>query len=110
MNNPFLAPAQRDDLSSHAGRLRTRSGALLRAKTAGQSVPDRIVALTRAHRSTRPGVVIDIGCGRGTSTRVLAEQPGPSRLLGLDAAQALITEARRRVGDAGTPVETDAAA
>lgn len=106
MNNPFLNPARQDDLYGQARRLATRSNALMRAKTAGHGVPDRVVALVRAHRRARSrlGFVVDIGCGRGTSTRVLAEQLRPRHLLGLDAAPALIADARRRVGSPGTPV------
>ncbi|MFH9071347.1 class I SAM-dependent methyltransferase [Streptomyces alboflavus] len=99
--NPFLDPARREELYGHASRLVGRSSALMRAKVAGDPVPDTVVRLVRAHhgeRAGRLGLVVDIGCGRGTSSRVLAEQLCPSRLVGLDAAPALITEARKRVG------------
>ncbi|MFE0132364.1 class I SAM-dependent methyltransferase [Streptomyces sp. NPDC059037] len=73
----------------------------MRAKISGAPVPDTLVRLVRAHRgepARRLELVVDIGCGRGTSSRVLAEQLRPARLVGLDAAPALIAEARKRVG------------
>lgn len=99
--NPFLDPARQTELYGNTSRLVGRSNALMRAKTSGCPVPDTVVQLVKAHRpagATRPGLVVDIGCGRGTSSRVLAEQLHPARLVGLDAAPALIAEARKRVG------------
>ncbi|MFE2709159.1 class I SAM-dependent methyltransferase [Streptomyces mirabilis] len=99
--NPFLDPGRQEELYGHASRLAGRSNALMRAKTAGRAVPDTIVQLARSHRaqvSERLRFVVDIGCGRGTSSRVLAEQLHPERLVGIDAAPALVAEARKRVG------------
>ncbi|MFC4518322.1 class I SAM-dependent methyltransferase [Streptomyces ehimensis] len=39
---------------------------------------------------------MDIGCGRGTTTRTLAEQLRPTRLVGIDLAPALLSDARER--------------
>lgn len=99
--NPFLDPGRQEDLYGHASRLARRSNALMRARTAGRPVPDTIVHLARSHRaqgSERLCLVLDIGCGRGTSSRVLAEQLHPERLVGIDAAPALVADARKRVG------------
>lgn len=100
--NPFLDPARQEELYGHASRLAGRSNALMRARTVGQAVPDTIVQLARTHRAQgspeRLRFVVDIGCGRGTSSRVLAEQLHPERLVGIDAAPALVAEARKRVG------------
>ncbi|MFF0125863.1 class I SAM-dependent methyltransferase [Streptomyces mirabilis] len=96
--NPFLDPVLQADLYGDPSRLAGRSNALMRAKTAGRPVPDTIVQLVRAHhaRADRLGVVLDIGCGRGTSSKVLAELLHPERVVGFDAAPALIDQARER--------------
>lgn len=86
--NPFLDPARQAELYGHASRLAGRSNALMRAKTSGRPVPDTIVRLVRAHheRADTLGLVLDVGCGRGTSSLALAQQLRPQRVLGLDAA------------------------
>ncbi|MCX4578866.1 class I SAM-dependent methyltransferase [Streptomyces sp. NBC_01571] len=96
--NPFLDPVRQADLYGDPSRLAGRSNALMRAKTAGRPVPDTIVELVRAHhvRAGRLGVVLDIGCGRGTSSAVLASLLHPERVVGFDAAPALIDQARER--------------
>ncbi|MDN5383048.1 class I SAM-dependent methyltransferase [Streptomyces sp. LB8] len=70
----------------------------MRAKTSGRPVPDTIVRLVRAHheRADELGLLLDVGCGRGTSSLALAQQLRPRRVLGLDAAPALIEQALRR--------------
>ncbi|MFE7318550.1 class I SAM-dependent methyltransferase [Streptomyces sp. NPDC057555] len=101
ITNPFLDPDRQGELYGHDARLASRSTALMRARTAGRPVPEAIVQLARRHwarSDSRLGLVTDIGCGRGTSTRVLAEQLRPQRLLGIDASPALVAAARRRVG------------
>ncbi|MFJ6898262.1 class I SAM-dependent methyltransferase [Streptomyces hokutonensis] len=96
--NPFLDPERQTELYGDASRLVGRSNALMRAKTAGRPVPDTIVELVRTHhvRASHLGVVLDIGCGRGTSSAVLATLLRPQRVVGLDAAPALIGQARER--------------
>ncbi|MFF7777062.1 class I SAM-dependent methyltransferase [Streptomyces tanashiensis] len=96
--NPFLDPARQAELYGHASRLASRSNALMRAKTAGRSVPDTIVGLVRDHheRPDRLGMVLDLGCGRGTSSLTLARKLRPQRVVGLDASAALIEQARQR--------------
>ncbi|MEV4941455.1 class I SAM-dependent methyltransferase [Streptomyces zaomyceticus] len=96
--NPFLDPARQTELYGHAARLAGRSNALMRAKTAGRPVPETIVGLVRDHheRPDRLGLVLDLGCGRGTSSLILAEDLRPRRVVGLDAAPALLEQARRR--------------
>ncbi|WP_437079362.1 class I SAM-dependent methyltransferase [Streptomyces sp. enrichment culture] len=70
----------------------------MRAKTSGRPVPDTIVRLVRAHheRADELGLVLDVGCGRGTSSLALAQQLRPQRVLGVDAAPALIEQALHR--------------
>ncbi|GAA3904624.1 hypothetical protein GCM10022244_13520 [Streptomyces gulbargensis] len=96
--NPFLDPARQAELYGHASRLAGRSNALMRAKTAGRPVPDSIVGLVRNHheRPDRLGLVLDLGCGRGTSSLTLAQELRTRRVVGLDAAPALIEQARQR--------------
>ncbi|WP_449475472.1 class I SAM-dependent methyltransferase [Streptomyces abikoensis] len=98
--NPFLDRGRHRDLYGRAGRLTRRTGALMRAKTSGRPVPKVIVRLLTDHRGedAPPGLVVDIGCGRGTSSRALAEQLRPTRLIGIDLAQALLADARERAG------------
>ncbi|MEW1722077.1 class I SAM-dependent methyltransferase [Streptomyces sp. NPDC093109] len=99
--NPFLDPDRQAELYGRASRLARRSGALRRAKTGGRPVTETVVELATTHRAEIPGppdLVVDIGCGRGSSSRVLAERLTPTRLLGIDAAPALIAAARERVG------------
>lgn len=96
--NPFLDPARQEELYGHASRLAGRSNALMRAKTTGRPVPDTIVGLVRAHheRPDRLGLVLDLGCGRGTSSLTFAQELRPRRVVGLDAAPALIEHALQR--------------
>ncbi|GAA2651483.1 hypothetical protein GCM10010400_03600 [Streptomyces aculeolatus] len=99
--NPFLDPARQRELYGHASRLAGRASALMRAKSSGRPVPEAIVALVQTHhaRPDRLGVVLDIGCGRGTSTLAIAEQLRPQRVVGLDAAPTLLAQARERAED-----------
>ncbi|MFD9967660.1 class I SAM-dependent methyltransferase [Streptomyces sp. NPDC059011] len=96
--NPFLDPARQADLYGHASRLAGRSNALMRAKTSGRPVPDTIVGLVRNHheRPDRLGLALDLGCGRGTSSLTVAQELRPRRVVGIDAAPALIEQARKR--------------
>ncbi len=100
INNPFLDPDRQGELYGNTARLARRSSALMRAKTAGRPVPETIVQLAQAHRAgsdRRPGLVADIGCGRGTSSRALAQQLKPQRLVGIDASPALVAAAQSRI-------------
>ncbi|MFF4453759.1 class I SAM-dependent methyltransferase [Streptomyces goshikiensis] len=96
--NPFLDPARQHELYGHAARLAGRTSALMRAKTSGHPVPETIVSLVQTHHAQpdRLGVVLDIGCGRGTSSLAIAEQLRPQRVVGLDAAPSLLAQARER--------------
>jgi ubiquinone/menaquinone biosynthesis C-methylase UbiE len=56
-----------------------------------------------------PGAaLLDLGCGTGDQTRVLAERVIPGgRAVGLDLSQTMIDEARRRSAGSELPVEFD---
>lgn len=95
--NPFVAPSL-EPLYGNADRLAARTSALGRAKVSGRPVPDTIAQLAAAYLAgEQTRAVADIGCGRGTSSRVLADRLAPRRLTAIDASQAMIEEARRRV-------------
>jgi SAM-dependent methyltransferase len=92
--NPFLDSVP--DLYATSDRLACRTDALHRAKIAGRHVADVIAELAPPTAS----VVADIGCGRGTTTAVLASRLSPSALIAIDASAALLETARQRVPDA----------
>jgi ubiquinone/menaquinone biosynthesis C-methylase UbiE len=99
--NPFNDPAQLPLLYEDAGRLARRTSALHRAKTAGRPVAKMITDLAVEHlEQRRDPTVADIGCGRGTSTRALAERLSPAQLVAVDASAAVLASARTRLGDA----------
>lgn len=43
----------------------------------------------------RPGRIVDLGCGAGASTAVVARRWPDARILGLDSSPAMLTEARK---------------
>ena len=50
--------------------------------------------------------LVDVGCGTGDLARALAGQVGPTgTVLGIDASETMLTEARRRAGTTTLPVE-----
>ena len=50
--------------------------------------------------------LVDIGCGTGEVARALAARVGPTgSVLGLDASETMLAEARRRTGTTALPVE-----
>lgn len=88
---PFLDAVP--SLYATADRLTRRTSALHRAKIHGRHVADVIAGLAPRN----PSVIADIGCGRGTTIRVLADRLRPSVLIALDASAALLNVARQRV-------------
>ncbi len=97
--NPFVDPASLPALYQNADRLARRTNALNRAKTVGRPVPDVIIELAAQYLPPlRSPVVVDVGCGRGSSTRALAERLRPTRLVAIDASAAVLAAARTRLG------------
>ena len=98
-SNPFLTSSL-EPLYGEAGRLAARTSALGQAKVSGRPVPDTIARLVVEYLAMDAPVrsVADIGCGRGTSSRVLAERLTPHRLTAIDASWAMVAKARERVG------------
>jgi ubiquinone/menaquinone biosynthesis C-methylase UbiE len=93
--NPFLNAVP--DLYATADRLTRRTNALHRAKISGRHAADVIADLAPSDAS----VIADIGCGRGTTTLVLAARLRPNLLIALDASAALLDAARQRVARPG---------
>ncbi|MEV7020882.1 class I SAM-dependent methyltransferase [Kitasatospora sp. NPDC093558] len=93
--NPFLDAARvRHDLYADADRITQRTSALARVKTAGPH-PATVIADLAA--TGLRGTVLDIGCGRGTTTLALAERLTPPRLIAFDQSAALLAETERRL-------------
>lgn len=97
--NPFVDAARVSALYQDTDRLTRRTDALHRAKTAGRPVTDVIVDLADRYLDPyrRISLVADVGCGRGSSTRTLAEELGAERILGIDASAAVLATARERL-------------
>lgn len=55
---------------------------------------------TVQHERERPTVVLDVGCGSGSSTKALttalAEQSRPARIVGVDASAGMLEQARKK--------------
>ncbi|MGW0445373.1 class I SAM-dependent methyltransferase [Streptosporangium sandarakinum] len=98
--NAFTRP-DASRLYHDGSRLAARTSALHRAKTQGRPVADVIADLAADHLTApRQAVIADIGCGRGTSSRVLAEAVQPRQLLAIDASPAMLAAARTRISAA----------
>jgi len=52
---------------------------------------------------TGTGLIADLGCGRGATTRMLAERLPSARVIGADLSAALLVVARQRLTDANRP-------
>ncbi|GAA2411166.1 class I SAM-dependent methyltransferase [Nonomuraea africana] len=96
--NAFTNPATTADLYRDDTRLATRTSALHQAKTCGRPVAQVIADLALEHLGApADATVADVGCGRGTSSRVLIERLQPRALLLVDASAAMLAAARTRV-------------
>jgi SAM-dependent methyltransferase len=100
-DRPFVDPAlARGFLYATAERLAQRTTALRRAKRAGRHVDEVIAGLATTRARPRPGgVVVDLGCGRGTTTKALAERLPRFRLVAVDIAPTMLLATRARVTD-----------
>ncbi|WBB47322.1 class I SAM-dependent methyltransferase [Verrucosispora sp. WMMA2044] len=98
--NPFLDPdLVRGDLYRSSHRLAERTRALREAKIAGRDAVGVIVDLV-AQRTPPGAVVLDIGCGRGTTTLRISARLRPRRLIAVDASAALVATVRTRLAEA----------
>jgi SAM-dependent methyltransferase len=98
--SPFTDPHQvSGPLYASADRIARRTSALHRARVSGRHAAEVIADL--AAEAARPSawVVADLGCGRGTTSRLLAQRLPRSRVVAVDLSAALLTVARSRVTD-----------
>jgi ubiquinone/menaquinone biosynthesis C-methylase UbiE len=97
MAAPFTDPALiRGNLYATSDRLEQRTSALHRAKTGGADAAATIAVLAAASNPA-PARVLDIGCGRGTSTLRLARQFPAAAVIATDLSPALLATAGGRL-------------
>jgi SAM-dependent methyltransferase len=102
--NPFLDRAlARNHLYATPDRLTARTSALLTARTTGAPVADVLIDLARKalRVAARQARILDIGCGRGSTSLALATHVRPTTLVALDAAPAMLAATRNRLAAAG---------
>jgi ubiquinone/menaquinone biosynthesis C-methylase UbiE len=100
--NPFTDPAQvRGALYASADRIAQRTGALLRARVTGRHAGEVIAGLAHQAVGANDVLVADLGCGRGTTTRMLADRLPGARVVAVDLSAALLAASKRRL--AGSP-------
>jgi trans-aconitate methyltransferase len=96
--NPFTDPGQvRGHLYVSAGRLARRTSALHRARVRGRHAAEVIADLAAGAAVTSAPVIADIGCGRGTTTCLLAGRLPQARIIAIDLSAALLTTVRNRL-------------
>lgn len=93
--SPFTDPARSRELYTSSDRLARRTSALHAAKVHGADAADTIADL--AATGPAPRVIADIGCGRGTTTRQLAQRFPAARLIAADLSLSLLRAARQRI-------------
>jgi SAM-dependent methyltransferase len=80
-------------------RIARRTSALHRARVTGRHAAEVIADLAAEAAGPSAGVVVDLGCGRGTATCLLAQRLPRSRVVAVDLSAALLVVARSRVPD-----------
>ena len=99
--NPFTDPGQvRESLYVSTGRLARRTSALHRARARGRHAAEVIAELAAGAAVTSAPVIADIGCGRGTTTCLLAGRLPQARIIAIDLSAELLTTARNRLPEA----------
>ncbi|HEY2265356.1 MAG TPA: methyltransferase domain-containing protein [Streptosporangiaceae bacterium] len=99
--NPFTDPGQiRGSLYASVDRQARRTSALHRARVSGRHAAEVIADLAAAAAVTSAPVIADIGCGRGTTTRLLAERLPQAWTIAIDLSAALLAAARTRLPSA----------
>ena len=96
--NPFTDPAQvRGALYASADRIAQRTEALLRARVTGRHAGEVIAGLAHQAVGTNDVLVADLGCGRGTTTRMLADRLPAAWVVAVDLSAALLAATNRRL-------------
>jgi ubiquinone/menaquinone biosynthesis C-methylase UbiE len=96
--NPFTDPGQvSGPLYATSGRLARRTSALHRARVSGRHAAETIADLATEAIGAVTGLVADLGCGRGTTTRLLAGRLPHATLIAVDLSAALLATARDRL-------------
>ncbi|MEU8324121.1 class I SAM-dependent methyltransferase [Nonomuraea sp. NPDC048881] len=96
--NAFTHPATTAGLYHDGARLAARTSALHQAKVQGRPVAEVIADLAAGQMpDPQQAIIADVGCGRGTSSRILAERLHPKSLLAIDASAAMLAAARARI-------------
>ena len=99
--SPFTSPSLvRGGLYASADRLARRSSALHRAKVAGRHA-GQVIADLAARAAPLGARVADIGCGRGTTTRMLAQRLPGAKVAAVNLSAAMLATTRDRL-----PAET----
>jgi SAM-dependent methyltransferase len=120
--NPFLDPSTCAGLYATPRRLTERTTALLTARRVGtpvadvlcelaaQALPETVARNDSAARATHDAGaglrILDIGCGRGSTTRALGRHFPVAQLMAYDAAPALLAAARERLQHLNRPAST----
>lgn len=86
-------------LYASADRIARRTSALHRARITGRHAAEVIADLAAEAVGISAEVVADLGCGRGTTTRLLAQRLPRSRVVAVDLSAPLLVVARSRVSD-----------
>jgi ubiquinone/menaquinone biosynthesis C-methylase UbiE len=96
--SPFTDPWQvSGPLYASADRIARRTSALHRARVSGRHAAEAIADFAAEAAGPLAGIVADLGCGRGTTTGLLAQRLPRSRVVAVDLSAALLTVARSRV-------------
>jgi SAM-dependent methyltransferase len=95
--SPFTDPRQvSGPLYASADRIARRTSALHRARVSGRHAAEVIADLAAEAAGPVAGMVADLGCGRGTTTCLLARRLPRFRVVAVDLSSPLLTVARSR--------------
>lgn len=101
--SPFTDTALvRGGLYASQDRLASRTSALHRAKVSGRHAGEVIADLAADAAGDREHVIVaDVGCGRGTTARMIAQRLPCAQVVAVDASPAMLAAARRRLTGMG---------
>jgi ubiquinone/menaquinone biosynthesis C-methylase UbiE len=107
--SPFTDPCQiTGRLYASADRITQRTSVLHRTRVSGRHAADVIADLAARASGQPTGAAVDIGCGRGTTTCLLARLLPQWNITAVDLSAALLAVARSRTaGPALAAVRAD---